>query len=93
MLVVEDDGESARGELAGAREAGRTGADDRDAVSVRPPALAQGMLGGERGVGRVALQARDLDRGPAFVGEHTDALAEHLDGTDTRARRTEQIAS
>jgi hypothetical protein len=45
----------------------------------------------ERGIGREALQPRNLQGRPPFVLEQAGGLAQHLDGTDARAGPAEQV--
>ena len=91
-LVVDGDGEAAGGELAGAGEARRAGADHGDVAAVRAlRRRPERNACRQRPVGRVALEARDLDRAASLVDEHAGALAELLDGTHPGARAAEQV--
>ena len=82
---------SPRGELAGAHEARRPGADngDSEAVGRRSPADLDAVL--ERAIGRVALERADRDRPLSGLGEHAGGLAQDLDGAHPRATRAEQV--
>ena len=90
-LVVDRDLVAERGELAGADEAGRAGADHGDAQPVVRRALPERHLCGERDVARIALEAADLDRLAPLVLENAGAFAEELDRADARARSAEQV--
>ena len=84
--VVDGDRVAAHGELAGARQPGRPGPEDGDAVAVLGHAhAAERDAGCERPVGRVPLEARDLDRPASLVQEHAGAFAELLDRADACA--------
>jgi len=79
-------------QFGGTAQPGGTGTHHRD------PAAMPGRGGGEqmkaecRGmVGRVALQATDVDRPPREVEHHAGAFAEHLGRADTRAAATEHV--
>jgi hypothetical protein len=78
------------GQFAGAGQASRTRAHDRDAVAARR----RGREGHEAPpvevVGGVALQSPDLDR-PGVGTQHAGAFAQLLDGADAAARGTHEV--
>jgi len=89
--LVDGDVVTEKRELAGACESGGSGAEDGDTATSRVPACGWADSALERDLGRVALEPPDWDRPTAFVGKDAGALAERLDGADTRAGAAEEI--
>jgi len=85
------DGVAVAAQVAGAREPGWSGANNRYSLSGAWPRLEQSEFVVENVVRRVALQQRDLDRLLIAIVEHAGTLAQDLDGTGARARVPERV--
>jgi hypothetical protein len=90
-LVEDGDRVTEPAQIARAGETGRARADDRHFSARR---LARGervVVVGQRPVGRVTLQQRDLDRLLVAIVEDARAFAEHFDRTRPRARMPHRV--